>query len=93
LENQCFVAVAPTVGNAPALATLDENHGHAAVFGPVDRGFAADGVLASGEMDLPGWIFADLDFQRLEMARQDGAVRNFRDYPPDPPTSLPCEAE
>ena len=86
LENQCYVAVAPTVGDAPALATLDENHGHAAVFGPIDRGFAADGVLARGEMDQPGWIFADLDFNRLDAVRQDGAVRNFRDYPSDPPT-------
>lgn len=93
LENQCFVAVAPTVGMAPSLATLDENHGHAAVFGPVDRGFAADGVLQCGEMDRPGWVFADLDFRRLEAVREDGAVRNFRDYPADPPFPLPGDVE
>ena len=93
LENQCFVAVAPIVGDAPGLATLDENHGHAAVFGPVDRGFAPDGVLARGDMDQPGWVFAELDFARLDNVRQDGAVRNFRDYPVDPPTPLPGEAE
>lgn len=85
LENQCFVGVAPTVGMAPGLATLDENHGYAAVFGPVDRGFPADGVIARGEMDRPGWIFADLDPARLEAVRADGAVRNHRDWPPDPP--------
>jgi predicted amidohydrolase len=93
LENQCFVAVAPTVGDAPGLATLDENHGYAAVFGPVDRGFAADGVIVRGEMDRPGWVFADLDFDRLSAVRQDGAVRNFRDYPNDPPTPFPGDAE
>ena len=93
LENQCFVAVAPTVGDAPALATLDENHGYAAVFGPVDRGFAADGIVARGDMDRPGWVFADLEFDRLDAVRQDGAVRNFRDYPPNPPTPLPGDAE
>ena len=93
LENQCFVAVAPTVGMAPSLATLDENHGFAAVFGPVDRGFAADGVLERGEMDVPGWVFADLDFKRLEAVREDGAVRNFRDYPADPPFPLPGDVE
>jgi predicted amidohydrolase len=92
LENQCFVAVSPTVGDAPALATLDENHGHAAVFGPVDRGFAADGIVARGDMDQPGWIFADLDFDRLDTVRQDGAVRNFRDYPHDPPIPTPGDA-
>jgi predicted amidohydrolase len=93
LENQCFVAMAPTVGAAPVLATLDENHGYAAVFGPVDRGFAADGVIACGAMDQPGWVFADLDFHRLEAVRAHGAVRNFCDYPADPPLPLPGEAE
>ena len=81
LENQCFVAVAPTVGLAPSLATLDENHGYAAVFGPVDRGFPEDGVIARGTLDAPGWVFSDLDRARLDAVRADGAVRNFRDWP------------
>jgi predicted amidohydrolase len=81
LENQCFVAIAPTVGFAPSLATLDENHGYAAVFGPVDRGFPEDGVIAAGTLDQPMWLFADLDPDRLDAVRADGAVRNFRDWP------------
>ncbi len=81
LENQCFVAVAPTVGLAPLLATLDENHGYAAVFGPVDRGFPEDGVIARGALDTPCWVYADLDRTRLDAVRADGAVRNFRDWP------------
>ena len=87
LENQCYVAVAPTVGSAPWLATLDENRGYAVVFGPVDRGFPDDGVLARGGMDKPGWLFADLDSARLEVVRRDGAVRNHRDWPATP---APC---
>jgi predicted amidohydrolase len=93
LENQCFVAVAPTVGDAPGLATLDENHGFAAVFGPVDRGFPEDGVIAAGAMDAPGWVFADLDFAALDAVRADGAVRNFFNWPADPPEPQPSEAE
>ena len=80
LENQCFVAIAPTVGLAPALASVDENHGFAAMFGPVDRGFPDDGVLAAGRMDEPGLVFADLDPDRLAAVRADGAVRNHRDW-------------
>jgi predicted amidohydrolase len=87
LENQCYVAVSPTVGLAPHLASVDENHGYAAVFGPVDRGFAADGVVTRGVMDAPGLVFASLDPGALEAVRRDGAVRNFRDWPPPPP---PC---
>jgi predicted amidohydrolase len=87
LENQVFVAVAPTVGEAPWLATLDRNHGLAAVFGPVDRGFPPDGVLAQGAMDMPQWVFATLDPARLDAVRADGAVRNHRDWPAEVPAA------
>lgn len=90
LENQCFVAVAPTVGMAPHLASVDENHGYAAVFGPVDRGFAADGVVVRGTLDEPGLVFADLDPARLDAVRVNGAVRNFRDWPAPPPACAPA---
>lgn len=85
LENQCFVAVAPTVGDAPFLATLDENRGTASVFGPVDGSFAEDGVVQTGAPDAPGWVFATLDPARIAAVRQDGAVRNHRDWPEAPP--------
>ncbi|HEY0206809.1 MAG TPA: carbon-nitrogen hydrolase family protein [Acetobacteraceae bacterium] len=79
LENQCFVALSPTVGEAPWLATLDRNTGRAGVYGPVDRGFPDDGVIVEG--DGAGWVFADLDPARLEAVRRDGAVLNFQDWP------------
>jgi predicted amidohydrolase len=69
LENQCYVAMAPTVGYAPSLATLD------------DRGFPDDGVIARGALDQAAWLFADLDSTRLDAVRGDGAVFNFRDWP------------
>jgi predicted amidohydrolase len=89
MENQCFVAVAPTTGTAPHIATLDENIGAACIFGPVDRGFANDGVIAQAEMGSPNWLFADLDPTRLAIVRSQGAVFNHTDYPPPPP---PCRA-
>ncbi len=87
LENQCFVGISPTVGLAPTLASVDENHGYAALFGPVDRGFPADGVIARGVLDEAGLVFADLDQATLEAVRQDGAVRNCRDWPSHVPAS------
>lgn len=82
IENQCFVAVSPTVGAAPWLATLDANVGRAGVYGPVDRGFPEDGVIAEGTGDGEAWVFADLDPARLHAVRRDGAVRNHQDWPP-----------
>ncbi len=87
LSNQCYVAVAPTVGDAPWSATLDTNRGFAAVAGPVDRGFPADGILARGALDMPSWLYVTLDPARLDAVRADGAVRNHRDWPEPPP---PC---
>ena len=94
LENQCFVAVAPTVGDAPWLATLDENHGCAGVYGPVDRGFPADGIMAEGKLDQGGWVFVTLNPETLDAVRENGAVRNCRDWPAQvPPAQLrPVEA-
>jgi predicted amidohydrolase len=81
VENQCFIAITPTVGLAPWSAALDVNRGHAAVFGPIDRGFPEDGVLARGALDMPQWVFADLDPARIAAVRQNGAVLNHRDWP------------
>ncbi len=84
MENQCYVAITPTVGLAPWSAALDVNRGHAAVFGPVDRGFPEDGVLARGALDQPGWVFCTLDPARLDAVRRDGQVLNHRDWPAAP---------
>jgi len=87
MENQCFVCIAPTVGEAPWCGALDHNRGYAAAFGPVDSGFPEDGVLARGTLDAPEFVYADLDPARLAAVRQDGAVRNHASWPATPP---PC---
>jgi predicted amidohydrolase len=90
MENQCFVAVAPTVGAAPWSAALDANTGRAGIYGPVDRGFPVSGIVAEGAMDAPDWLFADLDPAALEAVRQDGAVRNHLSWPAPPPACAPA---
>ena len=90
LENQCFVAIAPTVGLTPWSAALDDNRGYAAVFGPVDRGFPEDGVIARGALDADQWVYADLDRARLDAVRAEGAARNHASWPADPP---PCAVQ
>lgn len=84
IENQCFVGLCATVGAAPWSAALDVNRGQAAVFGPADRGFPEDGVIAAGAMDAPGWVFATLDPDAIDRVRAEGAVRNHQDWPRAP---------
>ncbi len=81
IENQVFVAVAPTVGAAPWCESLDRNHGRAGIYGPADRGFPSDGVIAEGPLDTPGLVVADLDPEAIARVRRDGAVRNHADWP------------
>lgn len=80
LENQCYVAQACTVGEAPWSPAVDVNVGRAALFGPVDRGFPHDGVLAIAEAQSPGWVVMELSMKALEAVRADGQVFNHRDW-------------
>jgi predicted amidohydrolase len=80
LENQCFVVQAPTVGEASWSPAVDVNIGAAAAFAPPDRGLPDDGVVARGEMNLPGWVYADLDLEAIRRVRTEGQVLNSRDW-------------
>jgi len=80
LENQCYVAVSPTVGEAPWSPAVDVNFGAAGVYGPPDRGFPENGVLVEGALNAPGWVFADVDPARIAEAREYGQVFNNRDW-------------
>ncbi len=84
IENQCYVAVSPTIGQAPWSATLDNNRGYAAVYSPVDQGFPEDGIIARGAMDAGQWVHAMLDSSAIDGVRINGAVRNHLDWPDGP---------
>ena len=84
LENQCYTAVIPTIGEAPWSGALDVNRGRACAFGPVDRGFPEDGVLAAGALEDEAPVLVTLDPERLAATRADPAVRNRTDWPENP---------
>ncbi len=87
LENQCYVVQAPTVGAAPWSPAVDINIGAAGVFSTPDAGMPDDGVIATGRLDEPAWVFADLDLARIDAVRRAGQVLNFahwRDQPGAP---------
>jgi predicted amidohydrolase len=84
LENQCYVVQAPTVGEAPWSEAVDVNVGAAGVFAPPDRGMPDDGVMVRGELNVPGWVYADLDLAGIERVRSEGQVLNARDWTRQP---------
>jgi predicted amidohydrolase len=80
LENQIYVAVAPTVGDAPWSPAVDVNTGWAAVYATPDRGFPDDGIIARGALNEPGWVYAELDFALLHAARKQAQVFTREDW-------------
>lgn len=77
LENQCVTVQAPLVGRAGWCAGCEENTGRAALYGPPDRGWPSEGVLAEGDRDVPGWTYATVSRRLIADTRLDGGVLNF----------------
>lgn len=80
LENQCYVAQSPTVGNCGWSEAIDVNIGAAGLYTPVDYGYPSDGVLVKGELNDSGWVYGDLDLTAIETVRRSGQVFNYRDW-------------
>lgn len=81
LENQCYLIQSPIVGEAAWSPAVDVNIGAAGVYGPPDRGFPDDGVIALGPLNEPQWLYAEVDPAKVAEVREFGAVRPFRHWP------------
>lgn len=80
LENQCYVVQAATLAKTNEFRAINSSIGAAAVYTPLDQGFPYDGVLATGKMNEPQWVLADLDLDTLDKARREGDARNYQDW-------------
>ena len=76
LENQCVVVHAPTVGLCDFCPAVDENVGAASIYGPPDRGFPPNGILAETALNTPGWAIAEVSLETIREVRRDGGVLN-----------------
>lgn len=81
LENQCYVVQSPTVGEAHWSPAVDSNTGRASIYTPVDYGFPNNGILAEGNLNEAGWVFANVDLSEIARIREQGQVFNYRDWP------------
>jgi predicted amidohydrolase len=74
LETQCVSVMASLVGEAPWSDTVDTTTGMGGVFGPPDSGFPQTGVLAEGQLNVPGWTYAEVNLEVIARVRRDGIV-------------------
>jgi len=79
IENECYVAIAGSVGNLPKVHNMDINYAQAGVYTPCDFAFPAEGIKTEATPNTEMILIADVDIDLLRELNQFGSVRNLRD--------------
>jgi len=79
IENECYVAIAGSVGNLPKVNNMDIQYAQSAVFTPCDFSFPANGIKAEATPNTEMILIADVDIDLLRELNQFGSVKNLQD--------------
>ncbi len=79
IENECYVAIAGSVGNLPKVDGADIQYAQSAVFSPSDFSFPHDAIMAETTPNTEMTLIVDLDLEKLDTLRNEGSVRNYLD--------------
>lgn len=79
IENECYVAIAGSVGNLPRVHNMDIQYAQSAVFTPCDFAFPNDGKRSEATPNTEMILISDVDLNLLNELHTYGAVRNLRD--------------
>lgn len=79
VENECYVAIAGSVGNLPKVHNMDIQYAQSAVFTPCDFAFPSNGIKAEATPNTEMILVADVDIDLLRELHNFGAVRNLKD--------------
>jgi predicted amidohydrolase/GNAT superfamily N-acetyltransferase len=79
IENECYVAIAGSVGNLPKVHNMDIQYAQSTVFTPCDFAFPTNGVKAEATPNTEMILVADVDVTLLRELHNVGSVRNLKD--------------
>ena len=79
IENECYVAIAGSVGNLPKVHNMDIQYAQSMVFTPCDFSFPSNGVKAEATPNSEMILVADVDLDLLKELNQFGSVHNLKD--------------
>lgn len=79
IENECYVAIAGSVGNLPKVDGADIQYAQSAVFSPSDFAFPHDATMAETTPNTEMTLIVDLDLEKLKKLQNEGSVRNYLD--------------
>ena len=70
IENECYVAIAGSVGNLPKVHNMDIQFAQSMVFTPCDFSFPANGIKAEATTNTEMILIADVDLDLLKDLNQ-----------------------
>ena len=79
IENECYVAIAGSVGNLPNVHNMDIQFAQSMVFTPCDFAFPTNGIKAEATPNTEMILIADVDVNLLRELNQFGSVKNLKD--------------
>ncbi len=79
IENECYVAIAGSVGNLPNVHNMDIQFAQSMIFTPCDFAFPSNGIKAEATPNTEMILIADVDVDLLRELNQFGSVRNLKD--------------
>ncbi|MHC1776692.1 MAG: GNAT family N-acetyltransferase [Lentimicrobium sp.] len=79
IENECYVAIAGSVGNLPKVHNMDIQFAQSMVFTPCDFAFPSNGIKAETTPNTEMILIADVDLDLIRELNQFGSVRNLKD--------------
>lgn len=78
IENECYVAIAGSVGNLPKVNNMDVQYAQSMVFTPCDFSFPTDGIRSKATSNSEMILVSDVDLDLLRELHNYGTVKNLK---------------
>lgn len=79
IENECYVAIAGSVGNLPRVDNMDIQYAKSMVFTPCDFAFPTEGIKSEATPNTEMILIADVEIDQLNELHSYGSVKNLKD--------------
>ncbi len=79
IENECYVAIAGSVGNLPKVHNMDIQYAQSMVFTPCDFSFPTTGIKSEATPNTEMILISDVDLDLLRELHSFGSVKNLKD--------------
>ncbi len=79
IENECYVAIAGSVGNLPKVHNMDIQYAQSMVFTPCDFAFPTTGIKSEATPNTEMILISDVDIDLLRELHSFGTVKNLKD--------------